>query len=192
MIDNNTAKLLSDLSLTMFRKNFFGIYHGAISAKVDHETFVINKKNAIFDEINEDYLLSLKMSTKDYNWNFASIEADIHNLIYSQIHEAKFIASGMPPYTTAYTLDQNIIEFDDYFGKEVLGTIKVYDPGDFKTWYDRNSSEITNYIKEQKNHIMVIRGIGVYVYDRDVNELIKKISILESSCRILGLKKSFV
>ena len=40
MVDKSTVKLLADLSLTMFRKNFFGIYHGAISAKVDQHNFI--------------------------------------------------------------------------------------------------------------------------------------------------------
>jgi L-fuculose-phosphate aldolase len=192
MIDKNTTKLLADISLALFTKNFFGIYHGSISSKIDHNTFVINTKNAIFDEIDENYLSVLKMNNKDYNWNVASIESDVHNSIYNQIHEAKFIACGMPPYTIAYTLNHDIIEFDDYFGKEILGTIKVYDPGDFKTWYSRNALEITKSLKEENTNIMVIRGIGVYVYDRDINEMIKKIAILENSCRILGLKKRFV
>ncbi|MBT5323758.1 MAG: hypothetical protein HOL44_03705 [Campylobacteraceae bacterium] len=192
MIEKNTTKLLADISLALFRKNFFGIYHGSISSKIDNDTFTINKKDAIFDEIDDNYLLTLKMNHKDYSWKFASIESDVHNAIYNQIHEAKFIACGMPPYTTAYSLDHDVLEFDDFFGKEVLGTIRVYDPGDFSTWYDRCSLEIVKYLKKQDSHIMVIRGIGVYVYDRDINEMIKKIAILENSCRTLGLKKSFV
>lgn len=191
MTEKNITKLLSDISLALFRKNFFGIYHGSISAKTDHNSLIINTKEAIFDEIDENSLCKLKLNSDDYNWNLASIEVDVHNEIYNQIHEAKFIACGMPPYTTAYTLNHDVIEFDDIFGKEVLGKIEVYDPGDFATWYDRSSLEVTKYLKETSNHIMVIRGIGVYVYDRDINELIKKVAILEKSCQILGLKKSF-
>ena len=192
MIEKTTTKLLADISLTLFRKNFLGIYHGSISAKIDYEKFIINTKNAIFDEINDNHLSVLKMNHKDYNWNVASIEADVHNSIYNQIHEAKFIACGMPPYTTAYTLVHDVIEFKDYFGKVILGTIKVYNPNDFSSWYDRSALEITKYFKQTNSNIMVIRGVGVYVYDRDINEMIKKIAILENSCRLLGLKKSFV
>jgi len=192
MIEKQTTKLLADISLALFSKNFFGIYHGSISSKIDHNTFVINNRNAIFDEINNNSLCELTMNQDDYSRNLASIESDVHNEIYNQIHEAKFIACGMPPYTTAYTLNHNKIEFEDYFGKEVLGDIYVYDPGDFSTWYDRNTLEITRYFKTTQSHIMVIRGIGVYVYDRDINEMIKKIAILENSCRLLGLKKRFL
>ncbi len=192
MIEKQTTKLLADISLALFSKNFFGIYHGSISSKIDHNTFVINNRNAIFDEINNNSLCELTMNQDDYSRNLASIESDVHNEIYNQIHEAKFIACGMPPYTTAYTLNHNKIEFEDYFGKEVLGDIDVYDPGDFSTWYARNTLEITRYFKTTQSHIMVIRGIGVYVYDRDINEMIKKIAILENSCRLLGLKKRFL
>ena len=191
MIEKNTTKLLTDISLALFRKNFFGIYHGSISSKIDHNTFAINTKDAIFDEIDETSLCKLKMNTNDYSWKIASIESDVHNAIYNQIHEAKYVSCGMPPYTTAYTLSHDYIEFDDYFGKLVLGKLKVYDPKDFETWQDRAALEVTKFLKQSNSNIMLIRGVGVYVYDRDINEMIKKIAILENGCRILGLKKSF-
>lgn len=191
MIDKKTVKLLSNLSLTMFRKNFFGIYHGAISAKVDHNSFAINKASAIFDEMDENSFCELSVNKIDYRWNTASLESHIHATIYNNIHEAKYIAFGVPTYTTAYTFEHDSIVFNDYFGKTTFGEIPIYEPGDFDTWYDRNSLEITKYLKESNNHVMVIRGVGVYVYDRDINELIKKVAILENSCRLLSLKSSF-
>lgn len=113
MIENHIVKHLSDISLALFRKNFFGIYHGAISKKVDHNSFIINKKDAIFDEIDGKSLCQLSMNNYDYSWKLASIEANIHNSIYNQIHEAKYIAFGMPPYTSAYSLEHDYIEFED-------------------------------------------------------------------------------
>lgn len=191
MIDKKVVKLLSDLSLTMFRKNFFGIYHGAISAKVDHNSFIINTSDAIFDEMSEKYFCELSTSKQDYRWNIASIESHIHATIYNNIHEAKYIAFGVPIYTTAYTLDHDKIVLNDYFGKTIFGEIPIYDPGNFDNWYDRNALEITKYLRESNNHVMIIKGIGAYVYDRDINELVKKVAILENSCRLLSIKSSF-
>ena len=191
MMEKNTVKLLSDLSLTMFRKNFFGIYHGAISAKLDHNSFLINTADAIFDEMSEKYFCELNMNKRDYRWKIASIESNIHASIYNHIHEAKYVAFGVPIYTTAYTFEHDSIVFNDYFGKTTFGEIPIIDPGNFDTWYDRNSLEITKYLKETNSHVMVIRGIGTYVYDRDINELVKKVAILENSCRLLSIKSSF-
>jgi len=191
MIDKNIVNLLSNISLALFRKNFFGIYHGSISAKIDHNTLMINTHDAIFDKIDSKHLCELSMNKKDYRWKIASIEADIHSSIYNQIHEAKYIACGMPPYTTAYTFEHDTIKPNDYFGKTIFGEIPVYDPGSFSNWYKRNSLEITKFLKESKSHIMIIKGVGVYVYDRDINELVKKIAILENSCRLLSIKSSF-
>lgn len=191
MIDHNTVNALTDLSLTMFRKNFFGIYHGAISAKLDQENFVINTADAIFDEMCPKYFCELNLNKLDYRWNIASIESHIHATIYTNIHEAKYIAFGMPIYTTAYTFEHDRIVFEDFFGKTVLGEIPVYDPGNFDSWYDRNALEITKYLKESNNNIMVIKGFGTYVYHRDLNELVKKIAILENSVRLLSIKSSF-
>ncbi|GGD34137.1 hypothetical protein GCM10012288_05150 [Malaciobacter pacificus] len=191
MIDKATVDLLTKLSLTMFRKNFFGIYHGAISSKLDQNHFLINTSDAIFDEMTEKSFCTLNMNKKDYRWNMASIESHIHQTIYSNIHEAKYIAFGMPIYTTAYTFEHDNIQFEDFFGKTTFGNLKVYDPGDFSTWYQRNALEVTKYLKESSNNVMIVKGVGTYVYDRDVHQLVKKIAILENSCRLLSIKASF-
>ena len=191
MIDKKIVKHLSGISLTLFRKNFFGIYYGSISKKVDHDSFIINTKDAIFDEINESTLCQLKMMQKDYGWNIASMESEVHKAIYSEIHESKYIACGMPPYTCAYTLQHDEIRFEDYFGKLAFDKIIVHDPGDFKTWTERSVNEIPSLLKRSPNSLIVIKGVGVYVSDRDMNNLIKKVAILESSCRLLTLKSQF-
>ena len=190
--DKNIVELLSNISLALFRKNFFGIYHGSISSKIDHDSFVINTKDAIFDDIDSSHLCHLKMNNYDYSWKLASMEVNIHNAIYTQIHEAKYIACGMPPYTSAYALEHDEIIFEDYFGKNMFNKIPIHDPGDFKDWYKRNDEEIPTLLKFAKHHILIIKGVGVYVYDRDINELIKKVAILENSCRLLALKSNFV
>ncbi|MCJ8327718.1 MAG: class II aldolase and adducin N-terminal domain-containing protein [Campylobacterales bacterium] len=191
MHDKKMVNLLSNLCLTMFSKNFFGIYHGAISAKIDNKSFLINKADAVFDKMDDNSYCELSVNKQDYRWNIASIESHIHATIYNNIHEAKYIAFGVPIYTTAYTFEHDSIVFEDYFGKTTFGEIPIYDPGDFETWYGRNALEITKYLKESQNHIMIIKGVGAYVYDRDLNELTKKIAILENSCRLLSLKSSY-
>ncbi|MEJ5168311.1 MAG: hypothetical protein WHU93_04020, partial [Arcobacteraceae bacterium] len=59
MVDKSIEELLSNISLTLFRKNFFGIYHGSISAKLDYNSFVINTSDAIFDRIDSKTLCKL-------------------------------------------------------------------------------------------------------------------------------------
>lgn len=180
---------LSTLALSMFRKDFFGIYHGSISAKTESSRFIINTKEAIFDAIDTDNLIELYY-TQDYRWKNASIDANIHHSIYSQISDAKFICFSMPPFTTAYSLDHNVITPKDYFGFKEIGSIEIVDPKQFEDWYDRAQSEIAYYFQSKKTDIMVIRGYGVYTFNRDLHELAKKIAILEKSCRLLLLEKS--
>jgi len=191
MIDKHIVQHLADISLALFRKNFFGIHHGSISKKVDHSSFIINKRDAIFDEIDEKALTQLKMNIHDYSWDQASIEAIIHSAIYTQIHEAKFISCGMPPYTTALSLKAEKIVCEDYFAKTLFGEIEVHDPGEFSDWYERNYIEVPKLLKESENNLIVIKGVGVYVYDRDMNNLVKKVAILENSSRLLALKEQF-
>jgi L-fuculose-phosphate aldolase len=178
---------LSTLALSMFRKDFFGIYHGSISAKTESNRFIINTKEAVFDAVNEDSLIELYFK-KDYRWNQASIDSKIHYQIYSQISDAKFICFSMPPFTTAYSLDHNIIAPKDYFGYKEIGSLEILDPKQFDDWYDRAESEISYYFQTKKTNIMVIRGYGVYAFNRDLHEMAKQLAILEKSCRLLMLE----
>jgi L-fuculose-phosphate aldolase len=177
---------LSSLALSMFRKDFFGIYHGSLSAKTEPSRFIINTKEAVFDALDEHSLIELYFK-QDYRWNQASIDAPIHHTIYSQITEAKFICFSMPQFTTAYSLNHNIITPKDYFGYKELGSIEIFDPKQFDDWYERAKSEIAYYFQTKKTNIMVIRGYGVYAYSRDMHEMAKKLAILEKSCRLLML-----
>ena len=180
---------LSSLALSMFRKDFFGIYHGSLSAKTDTSRFIINTKEAVFDDIDENSLIELYFK-KDYRWKQASIDADIHQSIYSHISEAKFACFSMPQFTTAYSLEHNMIIPKDYFGYTEIGSIEIVDPKQFEDWYDRAQSEIVLYFQTKKTNIMVIRGYGVYAYSRDMHEMAKKLAILEKSCRLLMLSDS--
>jgi len=189
MNKSNLKSKLSSLALSMFRKDFFGIYHGSISAKTESHRFLINTKEAIFDALDDMSLIELYFK-KDYRWNQASIDAKIHYSIYSQISEAKFICFSMPQFTTAYSLKHNIITPKDYFGHKEIGSITIIDPKQFEDWYDRADSEIAYYLQSQKTNIMVIRGYGVYAYSRDIHEMAKKLAILEKSCRLLMLDNS--
>ena len=189
MNKSNLRTKLSSLALSMFRKDFFGIYHGSISAKTESNRFIINTKEAIFDAIDDTNLIELYFK-KDYRWNQASIDANIHFSIYSQISEAKFVSFSMPPFTTAYSLEHNIISPKDYFGHKEIGSIEIVDPKQFEDWYDRAESEIAYYFQTKKTNIMVIRGYGVYAYSRDMHEMAKTLAILEKSCRLLMLDNS--
>jgi L-fuculose-phosphate aldolase len=184
MIEEYLANQLKDVSLSMFRKNFFGIYHGSISARVEYNRFIINKKDAIFDGLKTSDLIELS-GKKDYRWNDASIDADIHLSIYKNISEAKYICYAMPPFTTAYTLTHEEIIPEDYFGATRFKWVQVYDPKQFEDWYERADVEIYRYLKENKTNVIVIRGYGVYAYGRDIHQIAKSIAVLENSCKLL-------
>ena len=183
-IDPEIFKNLKTISLSMFRKNFFGIFHGSLSVKLEEGHFLINKKDAIFDDLDEESFIML-YHKRDYRWNDARMDTFIHSLLYQNIPNAKYIAYGMPPFTVSYTLTHNKIIPKDYFGYKMLGTLDVYDPKDFDNWYERADVEINRYFKESGSKIMVIRGYGVYVFHRDLQLLSKLFALLENSCKIL-------
>jgi L-fuculose-phosphate aldolase len=173
----------------MFRKSFFGVYHGAISAKIDRDKFLINKNDAIFDEMDEESVIELHHK-KDYRWKDASIDAAIHSNIYQKFSDAKYIAYAMPPYATAYASRYSKIYPEDYFGYKNLGEIAVYDPKTFEDWYERADVEIPRRLRDSRKNFLLIRGYGLYVFERDINTLAKTTALVENSCRILYLSKA--
>ena len=190
MTDRHLIEAITQVSLAMFRKSFFGVHHGSISARLDTGSFLINKKEAIFDEITADSLIRLDSDQPDYRRKIASIDAPIHEAVYHAIPHAKFIAYTMPPYVTALTLTHDLFAPMDYFGDERIGEMAVYDPGNFSDWYDRAPHEIAAYFKAHAGHLMLIRGYGVYAFDRDLPNLAKRIAILENSARLLLLRQT--
>lgn len=174
----------------MFRKDFLGIFHGSLSARIEHNKFFINKKDTIFDDVRQSDFIELH-SKKDYRWSDASMDALIHLNIYKNINEAKYICYAMPPFVTAYSLVHESIVPRDYFGYMNIGPIPVYNPKQFEDWYERADIEIFRYMKENSSNIMVIKGYGLYAFDRDIHQLAKIIALLENSCKLLFYSHEF-
>ena len=179
---------LRRVALALFRKNMLGIYHGSMSARVELNKFMINKKEAIFDDLDENDFILL-YHHQDYRWRDASIDSHIHSQIYTLVPDSKYILYVLPPYTMSYSLLHEVIDPVDYFGKTRLGKVEIYDPKNYDDWYDRAEVEISKYFHDTDLNILVIRGYGVYAHARDLNELAKMLAILENSCRILLLSQ---
>ena len=179
-------KDLKTLALSMFRKNMIGIYHGSMSARIELNKFLINKKDAVFDNLEKKDFILLS-GKKDYRWKLASIDAEIHYQIYTNVTDSKYVLYAHPTYTVSYSLLHNKIVPKDYFGHTHFGEIPVFDPGGFEDWYDRADIEISRYFVESKKNIMIIKGYGVYLHSRDIVDMVKTVAVLENSCRILLL-----
>ncbi len=177
---------LKKVSLSMFRKNFFGVFHGSISTRIEGSQFLINRQNAIFDDLGDDDLILLS-SKQDYRWNEASIDAYIHSNIYKNINEAKYICYAMPHYATAYSLKYSSLHPKDYFGYMKFNKILVYDPKQFEDWYERAQTEIYRYMIEKQTNLVLIKGYGVYAFGRTAEQLAKDVAILENSCKLIEL-----
>lgn len=178
---------IKHISLSLFNKNFFSVYHGSISARVSSNGFIINSKETILDEVTETSLLHLDCHKRDYRWQLANADVDIHEHIYETIANAKYVSYTMPPYATAYSLKHGKVSPADYYGKKVLGEVVVYDPKNIDDWLERAPYEIAHFFQEHDTHLLLIKGFGLISYDRDITEMAKKISILENSCRLLAL-----
>lgn len=177
---------LAILSQSMFQNDFFGLFHGSISAKTDNNRFIINKKEAVFHQMREKDFLELGHN-RDYRWKEASIDTAIHAQIYAHISDAKFISFSMPPYTTAYTFNHSFIIPKDYFGNQEFKSISIYNPKSFEDWYDRANSEIPQHFIQNETNIIIVKGYGIYAYSRDMHTMTKRLAILENSCRLLML-----
>jgi len=186
-MDNHLVDDIKHISLSLFNKNFFSVYHGSISARVSTSAFIINSKDTILDEVSEESLVRLDCQKRDYRWNLANSDVHIHEHIYETIPNAKYVCYTMPPYATAYSLKHGKVLPADYYGKKVLGEVIVYDPKNIDDWLERAPYEIPQFFQKHDTHLLLIKGFGLISYDRDITEMAKKISILENSCRLLAL-----
>lgn len=187
-MDDRLLNDLQHIAHSMFSKNYFGVFHGSLSAKTDINAFVINKKGRILDDVSKNDFIRLTSNTKkDYRWKEASPDTDIHLEIYNSLPNAKYISYTMPPYATAYSFEHAIVIPQDYYGYKVLKEVQVYDPGNFNDWKERAAYEIANYFKNNPNHLLLVKGFGLLSYDRDLLEMVKKVAILENSCRLLTI-----
>ncbi|PHS41306.1 MAG: hypothetical protein COB07_02210 [Sulfurovum sp.] len=187
MVDKHLIEDIKHVSLSLFNKNFFGVYHGSISARVSTNSFIINNKETILDEVTEASLVKLDFHKRDYRWSMANPDVYIHEHIYENIPNAKYVSYTMPPYATAYSLKHGKVSPQDYFGKTILGEVIVYDPKNIDDWLERAPYEIPQFFQKHDSHLLLIKGFGLIAYDRDITEMAKKISILENSCRLLAL-----
>ena len=186
-MDKHLIHNIKHISLSLFNKNFFGVYHGSISARLSKNSFIINSKETILDEVTEASLVKLDCQKRDYRWSLANADVHIHEHIYETIPNAKYVSYTMPPYATAYSLKHGKVLPQDYYGQKILGEIIVYDPQNIDDWLNRAPFEISQFFQNHDTHILLIRGFGVICYDRDITEMAKKVSILENSCRLLAL-----
>ena len=187
MIDKHLFHDIQHISLSLFHKNFFSVYHGSISARIGPSTFIINSAETILDEVTEESLIKLDCQKRDYRWSLANADAHIHEMIYKSIPNAKYVSYTMPPYATAFSLKHGKVSPQDYYGKKVLGDVLVYDPKQIDDWMDRAPYEIQQFFMKHDSHLLLIKGFGVICYDRDISEMAKKLSILENSCKLLAL-----
>ena len=190
-MDSYLINQIKPISHSMFQKNYFGVFHGSISARTSVHSFIINKKETILDEIDQSCFIQLNCSiTKDYRWNEASTDVRIHEKIYKALPNAKYISYTMPPYATAYSLTHDRVIPKDYYGhQEFRRGVVIYDPKDFLNWHKRASKEISLFFQNSQEHLLLIKGFGLISYDRDLTEMVKKVAILENSCKLLTLSQ---
>jgi L-fuculose-phosphate aldolase len=186
-MDRHLVEDIKQISRSLFTKNFFSVYHGSISARVSRSAFIINSKETILNEVTEASLVKLDCQKRDYRWSMANPDVHIHEHIYEEIPNAKYISYTMPPYATAYSLKHGKVSPQDFYGKRILGDVLIYDPKSIEDWLERAPYEIPKFFQKHETHILLIKGFGVIAYDRDITEMAKKISILENSCRLLAL-----
>lgn len=186
----NSINEIKKISKHMFINGLFSMFHGSISMKIADNQFIINKKNTIFGDLQDDDL-SILSPKKDYRWNEASIDSDIHLNIYQNIIEAKCVCYAMPPYLTAYSLNHVNLEPKDYFSSIKFDNIFIYDIKQFDDWYERAPFEVSRHMQTQNTNILIIKGYGIYAYERNILELARTIALLENSCKLLQLDNKF-
>jgi len=180
MINKDLENEYELVAQALFQKDFLHIYHGSLSVRTDDDKFLINKKDSLFTE--NHFTIEIHFS-EDISWKEASIDADIHSKVYQSLPEAKCIAQIFPANVVTYSLYHKKFKPIDYIGELHIGELDIIHSIDYKHWKDQADSLIAQEFLS--NNIVIVKGIGAFIYDRDLRELAKKASILEKSAKIL-------
>jgi L-fuculose-phosphate aldolase len=164
----------------LIRKGMFHIYQTSFSIRSENDKFLITKNDALF--LENDIFTEIHYK-KDLSWQEASNDANIHSFIYQKISTAKYVAHIFPVNLVTYSLYHRQFKALDFYGKTVIGNKKIYEVNENNHF----SEEVEKIVKKNilNEGIVIIKGYGAYLYDRDIKELAKKASILENSAKIL-------
>jgi L-fuculose-phosphate aldolase len=165
---------------TLIQKEMFHIYQTSFSIRTENDKFLINKNDALF--LEEEIFTEIHYK-KDLSWQEASADANIHSFIYQKISTAKCIAHIFPINLVTYSLYHRQFKALDFYGENVIGKKKIFEINDNNHFIE----EVENIVQKNilNDEIVIIKGYGAYIYDRDLKELAKKASILENSAKIL-------
>lgn len=180
MIKEKMVSEYKAVSKALFLKGFFHIYHGSISLRTDDDKFMINQKDELF---SEPKLYTEVHYQRDLSWNDSSKDTEIHAIIYQKIPMAKCIAHIFPTSLVTYSLFHRKIKPIDYFGDQLIGTKPIHDFKAYSDWEDQADAVIATRLKD--DNIMIIKGFGAFIWERNLKQLAKKASILENSAKIL-------
>ena len=184
MIDEYFVNILQKSSKVFYDRGFIGLYHGAISARNTQQSFIINSKNASLNALDKEGLMELDFNPSKV-WENASLEANIHAKIYNKVASAKFITSISANSIIAASLVFDEIVPMDYVGQMLYKKIPIYDPKSFVDWYNRAPHELSEYFKKTKEQIIIIKGVGLYSINRDLDNMIRNVVIINKTCEVL-------
>lgn len=184
MIEEHFLNLLKKSSKVLYDRGFIGLYHGAISARNTQQSFIINSKSAFLNSLTRDSLIELDFHPSKV-WENASHEANTHAKIYNKIPSVKFVSSIFATSIITASLVFDEIVPIDYFGHKLYKTIPIYDPKSFSDWSDRAPHELSEYFKKSKEQIIVVKGVGLYCANRDLDNMIRNIAVINKACEVL-------
>jgi L-fuculose-phosphate aldolase len=180
MVSKDLENEYKIVSQALFQKDFLHIYHGSLSVRTNDDKFLINKRASIFSELNSTIEVHF---AEDISWKESSIDTDIHSKVYQTIPEAKCITQIFPVNLVTYSLYYKKFKPVDYIGEFLIGELDIIHSVDYSHWKDQSDSIITHEFLSKD--VVIIKGIGAFIYDRDLRSLARKASILENSAKIL-------
>ncbi len=122
---------------------------------------------------------------KDFRWDDANFDCFIHQNIYKNIPMANFFCIATPKSTISYSLNHNILSPKDFYSG--FESLKIYDPKNFVNWNERAFNEILNFLQTNKTNVVIVKGIGIFIYEKTLSNLLGLICNIEHSVKILHI-----
>lgn len=165
----------------LFNKNFLNIGKGSLSLKIDSDKMIVNREDK---HVLEDNFASIvNINEKNLAWKSVTRDVEIHAKIFQNHSNVKAIAELFLINTISYSMSYGGFNPIDFTGKEEIGSIEIIQIENKEKWKENKEFIVTKALGN--NHIVIVRGYGVFLVARDIREILQKAIILENSAYIL-------
>ncbi len=170
----------------LFERGLVSSHGGNLSIRLG-ERMIVTKRGSMLDCLQEHDLIETGVSKNNRYTPLASSELPVHRAIYRET-QALAIVHAHPPHAITLSLLETEIVPSNAEGISIVGRVPVVG-WDMEVKAGGLADVIARALKEYR--IVMVRGHGSFAISQMLDEAYSFTTVLEESCHILCLMRSF-